>query len=133
MDWELLVLLSCVLSAIVGVLCGILAGYYYARFDRKNSDGVLVPILALPVQSALVLVLPKARDEALLPLVFLFLIIAASVIMVWIGLKVHSRAGSRIALSGLFSAYAYLLALSMDYYGFVNRGFWQFVTTSLFR
>ena len=133
MDWELLVWFSCVVSAIVGVLCGVLAGYYYVRFDRKTSDGVLVSIVALLVQSALVIALPKARYEALLPLVFVFLIIASSVIMVWVGLKAHSKAGSRIALSGLFSAYAYMLALGTNYYGFVNRGFWRLVTISLFR
>ena len=133
MDWELLLLLSCVLSASGGILCGILAGYYYVRFERKNSEGVLFPILAMPVQIALVIAIPSVRYEPLLPAVFVFLIITASLVMVWAGLKTRSKAGSRIALAGSFTAYAYLFALCTDYYGFLNKGFLRLVTLSFFR
>lgn len=110
-----------------------LAGYYYVRFERKQSGEVQLAIVAMPVQSALVLALPSVRYDALLPAVFVFLIVVASLVMIWIGLKARSKAGSRIALAGLLTAYAYLVALRLDYYGFLNGQFLRFVTLSFFR
>jgi hypothetical protein len=84
---------------------------YYFRSERHEMNGVLVALAMFAVQYLLfyaVSLNPTIRVERLLPTILIFLIAIALVIVIRVGLRARSRAGTRLALAGMFTLAGYL-------------------------
>ena len=118
MDWELLLVVAFIGLGVFGAVFGVLAGYYYFRFERQ-SDAPRIPtaMVTLGLQFALFFALPTVRYEALLPTILTAVIFLASILIVWLGFKAQSRSGRRIVVAGIFTFGSFFLKIVFDYAG----------------
>ena len=120
-DWELLLPVSFVLLASLGIVYGAIAAVHYFR-SRKLDDSSHVPVaIALfAVQYVLGFTLPAVSNYLLFPTILMFLIVVALLIAIRLGLQPHSKGGVRIALAALFTLGAYICKVGNDYYQSAN-------------
>jgi hypothetical protein len=120
-DCELFLAIGFVLLALLGLVYGGLAAYFYFRWERSNdTPRVPLAMVAFAVQYGLVLTIAVLGRYVLLPTVLLFLTIIALVTVIRLGLQAHSKAGFRIALAGLFTLGAYICKMVIEYHQFAR-------------
>lgn len=116
MDGELFLAIGFVMLAVLGLVYGGLAGYFYFRWERTDdTPGVAVAMAAFAVQYSLIFTIAVLGRYALLPTILLFLAIIALITVIRLGLQAHSKAGFRIALAGLFTLGAYICKMVIEY------------------
>jgi hypothetical protein len=121
MDWQLLLPTGFVLLASLGfVYAGLAAIFYFRSRGVDDAPRVPVAIVAFALQYFLVFTLTTLGNYVLLPTILLFFTLMALVTAIRLGVQAHSRAGSRIALAGLFTLSAYLLKLGSNYHQFAR-------------
>ena len=122
LDSELALPVAFVLLATAGLVYAVLALYLYLRFERSGPDKhVPVAVSALVTYYALVFGLPYVRNYVLLPTLVLFLMAMALLTVVWLGSQARSRAGTRMALAGLFTVGAFVCRMGHDIYQSLKR------------
>ena len=120
-DREFFLVIGFLLFALLGLVYGGLAGYFYFRWER-NEDTPRVPVamVAFALQYGLVFTIAILGRYALLPTILLFLAIIALITVIRLGLQAHSKAGFRIALAGLFTLGSYICKMVIEYHEFAR-------------
>jgi hypothetical protein len=108
-DWELLQLIGIILFGAAGLVYAGLAGWYYLLTERRQMNGVPVALAAFMLSYGLAysLTISALQLERLLPTIITFGIAIALVVAISVGIKAHSKAGTRIAIAGMFTLGAY--------------------------
>jgi len=90
--------------------------FFFLRMEQPEEiPNVSVAIWVFVLQYALVFALVSSRIYVLLPTILMFLTVIA---VMRLGLKAHSKAGSRIVLAAVFTLSSYLCLLSAEYLQF---------------
>ena len=74
-----------------------------------------VAIWVFVLQYGLVFALVSSRTYVLLPTILMVLTVIALVTVMRLGLKAHSKAGSRIVLAAVFTVSSYVCGMSAEY------------------
>jgi hypothetical protein len=77
-------------------------------------------MVAFALQYGFVFTVAGLSNDSLLRIILMFFTTMALLTAIRLGLQAHSKAGSRIALAGLFTLSAYICKMSSDYYQFVK-------------
>lgn len=121
MDSEFFLVTGFLLLALLGLVFGGLAGYFYFRWERsEDTPRVRVAMIAFVMQYGLVFTIAVLGRYALLPTILLFFAIIALITVIRLGLQAHSKAGFRIALAGLFTLGAYICKMVSEYHEFAR-------------
>ena len=89
---------------------------YFLRMEQPEEiPNVSVAIWVFVLQYGLVLALVSSRTYVLLPTILMLLTVIALVTVIRLGLRAHSKAGSRIVLAAVFTLSSYLCGMSAEY------------------
>jgi hypothetical protein len=117
LDIELALPIGFVLLATAGLVYAAFGIYLYFRFERSMADRhVPAAMAAFTVHYALVIGSLYAPLDALLPMLLLFVTALAVVMAIRLGAQARSRAGTRIALAGLFTLAAFACRIGHHIY-----------------
>jgi hypothetical protein len=115
-DLVFLLAVGFVLLAPLGLVCGGVAVSFFLRMEQPEEiPNVSVAIWVFELQYGLVFALVSSRTYVLLPTILMLLIVIALVTVMRLGLKAHSKAGSRMVLAAVFTLRSYLCRMSAEY------------------
>jgi hypothetical protein len=110
LDIELALPIAFVLLGAAGLVYPVLAACFYFRFERSTAD-MHVPVAFFALSMFYVLTFGcqlYVRGEALLPFLLLFGMPQILALVIWLGSQARSRAGTRVAMAGVFTLAAFV-------------------------
>ena len=117
MDWGLFLPIASVLCGGVGLNFVTIASVDYFRLERDAVESnVRVGIGLLLLQYLLISYAIRVWRDPLLPIFLVFLVLMALSMAVRVGYKAKTKAGNRVAVSGLCTALCYAFAFAFEYH-----------------